>query len=950
MLVPTPGCWAVDQDGRTGLIGEAREEAGKALVRFTWGVAEQGWRAVHELRSAFERGFQVAHIPASSNTASLGVGTVQAVRSLAGCDQVLVQFFESGTSRWLPFQVLRRVKPVEQRLLGGEVGTFPDHAERLRLRILAHALEAWDQSTGALGRLDIDPLPHQLHVAHKVVTSGDVNWLIADDVGLGKTIEVGLILHALAQRNRCRRVLIVCPAGLVRQWQDEMRFKFNQLFEIYGRDFLVHDAVHWRLHEKAIISLDLAKREENREMLRAAGTWDVVIFDEAHRLGRSESGGRTDRYRLAEALRPLTPSLLLLTATPHQGKTLRFAALLELVRPDLRDALRTLEANPEIVADVVVRNRKARVTDASGQLIFRGHDTHRVHVEPSRATRRFDEELQRYLRHGYALSARTGARGRAIGFVMTTYRKLASSSIAAITRALELRLERLRAGAPSSRSNGPSSIESLIETGALDHDDLADQKELFDATAFFDEEAEQVTRLLALARSARSGDEKLARFLDEVARPLIARGDSLLVFTEYRATQRYLIERLWAMLPTVGEPAAIQGSMSLEDKIESVRRFNAGDARILVSTEAGGEGLNLHRACHVMVNYDLPWNPSRLVQRIGRLYRYGQTKRVIVFNLMTQDGFDNAAITLMLDRVETIARELAAVAGDQRETLEAEILGNLLDHIDLEAILERAIDMRVELTAGEIDAAIAEARRAQKLQDEILAFAESYAGVSSSAGVDVRHVRSFVLGMLPHADIRVISPTQGGRALEIELPEDQIGVFPEFGRRRFITLAFDRQLARDRADLFPVDSQSGLFRALIARAKARAFDGLFASATLDGISGWLGVYHLRWQDAAGTPLEDELLPVCRASGGTSQKVDRHMLSELLLDPWPAAASKVADRHVPEELRAAVEREVAGSVGRSRHPSSLFLLAAASLIEPPLSASRGCHTPEEMKVK
>lgn len=928
-LVPARGCWAADRDGRKGLVGEAREESGGILVRFRWGLADEGWRAAREMRSAFEPGFHVEHVPLSGNATSLGIGTVQAVRSLAGCDQVLVQFFESGATRWLPFQVLRRVKPIEQRLLNGEVGTFPDHAERFRLRVLAHALEAWDQSTGALGRLDIDPLPHQLHVAHKVVTSGDVNWLIADDVGLGKTIEVGLILHALAQRNRCRRVLIVCPAGLVRQWQEEMRFKFDQLFEIYGRDFVVHDAAHWRLHEKAIISLDLAKREENREMLRAAGTWDVVIFDEAHRLGRGESGARTERYRLAEALRPLTPSMLLLTATPHQGKTARFAALLELVRPDLRDALRTLEANPEIVADVVVRNRKARVTDAAGQPIFRGHDTHRIHVEPSEATRRFDQKLQRYLRHGYALSARTGARGRAIGFVMTTYRKLASSSVAAISRALELRLERLRAESASPLSSGPSSIEGLIEAGALDQDDLADQKELFGATAFFEEEEAQVALLLELARVARSRDEKLRRFIDDVARPLLARGDSLLVFTEYRATQRYLAEQLEALLPAVGKPALVHGSMILEDKMESVRRFNTGEARVLVSTEAGGEGLNLHRACHVMVNYDLPWNPSRLVQRIGRLYRYGQTKRVVVFNLLTQDGFDNAAIALMLERVETIARDLAAVAGDQRETLEAEILGGLLDQVDLEAILERAVEMRVELTAGEIDAAIAQARRAQELQDEILAFAESYSGTAGTAGVDARHVRSFVLGMLPRAGIKVIGPAHGGRTLEVELPEDRIGVFPEFGRRRFATLAFDRQLARDRPELFPVDSQSSLFRFLVAMAKARPFDGLFASAAVEGLPGWLGVYHLRWQDAASNPLEDEILPVHCALDGTSRKLERGALGELLLESWRVALPRPAEAGVPERLRAAAEREVAASVGRHRHLGSLFLLAAAN---------------------
>ena len=458
-LHPVAGCWVRDADDRKGaVIGEPNLEGHEPTVRMRWSASESGWRRVSELRSAFAAGWQVEHVPAGIAGTSLGVGRVEACRTLAGCDQVLVQFFQSGESRWLPFQVLKRVKPVEERLRLGDVGKFPDHAERFRLRVLAHVLHAWDQNTGALGRLDIDPLPHQIHVAHRVISSGSVNWLIADDVGLGKTIEVGLILHALARRNQARRVLVVCPAGLVRQWQDELRYKFDQWFEIYGRDFVVNDPALWRLHDKVIISLDLAKRIEMRETLTAAGSWDVVIFDEAHRLGRSDSGQRTDRYQLAETLRPLAPSMLLLTATPHQGKTRRFGALLELVRPDLNAEIRTLDANPDIVTQIVIRNRKSQVTDASGKPIFNGHDTHRVQIEPSQATRRFDERLQHYLRHGYALSSRTGTRGRAIGFVMTTYRKLASSSIAAITRALELRLERLR----SRQGSEPSASESIF--------------------------------------------------------------------------------------------------------------------------------------------------------------------------------------------------------------------------------------------------------------------------------------------------------------------------------------------------------------------------------------------------------------------------------------------------------------------------------------------------------
>ncbi len=880
------------------------------------------------------------HVGSGATAKGLGVGIVQAVRTLAGCDQVLVQFFERGVSRWLPFQTLNRVKPIESRASRGEVGSYSDHAERFRLRVLAYALKAWDENTGALGRLDIDPLPHQIHVAHRVVSSGSANWVIADDVGLGKTIEVGLILHALRQRNRCRRVLVVCPSGLVRQWQDEMRFKFDQTFEIYGRDFRIEDTSLWRLHDNVIVSLDLAKRERHRALFQQAGSWDVVIFDEAHRLGRDGKAAITDRHRLAMALRALTPAMLLLTATPHQGRTDRFATLLELARPDLREELATLSANPEIVGEIVIRNRKSRVTDATGEPIFSGHDTHRIAVDPSRSAHVFDQALQGYLRDGYALSAKVGARGRAIGFVMTTYRKLASSSIAAISRALTLRRERLLIAAGTPAGATYESVEEMIDAGEIETDSLADNAQLFGAAAFFDGEIDTIDKLLQLAESVRAADEKRACFLEKVAAPLLKRGEKLLVFSEYRATQTYLVEGLHGAFPEIGEIAVINGSMKLDDKIEAVRSFNDGPARVLVSTEAGGEGLNLHRACHVMVNYDLPWNPSRLVQRIGRLYRYGQTLRVIVFNMQTRDSFDNTALALMIDRVQTIAQDLAAVAGDQRETIEAEILGELLENIDLEAILEQATQMRIELTEADINQAIDNARAAQLLQDEMLAYADRFDGVAGvgGAGVDHRHVRSFVIGMLPFAEISAGKLSHRGGVLEITLSDEQVGLFPEFGRRRQVALGFDRELARDRPDIFPVDFESHFFQTLVEIARKRAFDGLFAGIAEEASAQWLGFFFLRWQNDQGEPLEDELLGYRADRNGCARKLGSDEVGALLLDPLTSIAAQRDTGEAVGALRCQIERDTARAVSRFRQPSSIFLLAAASICSPQPSTS------------
>lgn len=330
-LFPPKGALVKLGDGARGVIHDLRPEAAPNEALLAMADNRREWVALSNLKPAYKCGQQVQHKPLRGRRPSLGTGQVLATRSLGGFEQVLVQFAETGETRWLDWRVLSQAMPVELRIARRQTGQHMDHAERFRLRLLSKALQIWNANTGAFGRLDIDPLPHQLDVARKVVTSPQARWLLADDVGLGKTIEVGLILHALSQRNRCRRVLIVCPSSLTKQWKDEMRAKFGRAFEIYHRDFRPEYADEMRLRENVIISLDLAKRDEHSARLIEAGFWDVIVFDEAHRLGRSDTGEQTERYALARKLRDQTHSLLLLTATPHQGKTRRFAALLELV-------------------------------------------------------------------------------------------------------------------------------------------------------------------------------------------------------------------------------------------------------------------------------------------------------------------------------------------------------------------------------------------------------------------------------------------------------------------------------------------------------------------------------------------------------------------------------------------------------------------------------------------
>ena len=924
-LLPPKGALVKLGDGTLGVVHDLRPKAEPNEAQLAIAGNRRVWAALSDLKPAYALGKQVQHKPPQGRGISLGTGLVLATRSLGGFEQVLVQFAETGETKWLDWRVLAQAMPVELRIARRQTGQHADHAERFRLRMLSKALQIWNANTGAFGRLDIDPLPHQLDVARKVVTSPQARWLIADDVGLGKTIEVGLILHALSQRNRCRRVLIVCPSSLTKQWKDEMRAKFSRAFEIYHRDFRPEYADEMRLREHVIISLDLAKRDEHMTRLIEAGFWDVIVFDEAHRLGRSETGEQTERYSLAYKLRNRTHSLLLLTATPHQGKTRRFAALLELVRPDLLPEIRTLEMNPEVVGDIIIRNRKTRVTDAEGNLMFRGHDTLRHMVIPSNEMREADKALRRYLSEGYRASA--GAKdemiGRAIGFVMTTYRKLASSSVSAIERALERRLGRLQ------DIDGTSAMAIPSEDELEGDDNLAETGPIGEVGAFFADEASEVQAVLKLIRVARHSDAKLQTFLSEVVSPLMAQDQNLLVFTEYRATQAYLAEAIAQACPGV-HVTTIHGSMSLDEKMKNVRAFNSREAQVMVSTEAGGEGLNLQDACHIMVNYDLPWNPARLVQRIGRLYRYGQTQRVQVINLQSDDGFDNSAISLLLDRVSTIAQDMASVAGEMKDALATEVLGELMSNIDMERILERATSMKIDQTEEEIAEAIRGAQKARAAEDDILQFASAHQ-TRISGGFDFRHMVSFLKGMAPIAGYEVRAEIHGGKTLEIALAEEDIGHWPEFGRRSVVRLTADHARAIVDPSLIPMDFEASFVRDLADLTSDRlSFDGLYAEAETraDATDNVVAVHQIRWQGLSGELLEEELIALSGRPEG-ARDLPHEEFAELLLrrlKSVPPSTPMEEDRSTAKSFAPAVDGFISRWAEADRIPSSVFLAA------------------------
>lgn len=930
-LVPIPDCWVCRKTDRKrlGVVVDRALEAERWWLDVRWADGSVERIPLTELACGIQPGWTVQDVPLSAVRRSLGAGRAVQSRVLAGREQILVQWDGSGRSSWVPYENLRRIKDAAYRYVRREPGAS-DAPERFRLRLLAHALESWNDLTGALDRLDIDPLPHQIQLVHRIVNSGNGNWLIADDVGLGKTIEVGLLLAALERQGRARRVLIVAPAGLTRQWRDEMQYKFSKTYSIYGIDFFVDEPLHWKLYDHVIVSLDLAKRDEHRERLEAAGEWDLVVFDEAHRLTRHADGTRTDRYRLAESLRKRADGFLLLSATPHQGYTDRFKGLLELVRPDLKPQIEALEAEPEIVGEIILRNRKSTVTDAEGNFIFRGVVVHRIAIAPSPATQRFQRLLRDYLQRGYRASDEGGAAGRAIGFVMVIYRKLASSSIAAIERALRTRMERLSTG-----EGGQPAAEILIEDlfeGGDDQDDLAEPGA---NPAFFADELSMLRDLLAAAEDARRDDEKMRIFLESVVDPLVAEDKRLLVFTEYRATQSYLEEALRRRYPD-RRVVLINGSMDLESKLEAIEAFRR-DAFFLVSTEAGGEGLNLQDSCHVMVNYDLPWNPARLVQRMGRLYRYGQRETVIVFNLHATDSFDNAALSMMLDRVMTVVREMAHVSTEFNESLRAEIIGELLENLDMASVLAHAANVPPERTREEIEEAVRRAQQAKRLQDEFLSYAKGFDphALDGTLGLTMQDVAMFVEAMLPFVGVALSNRFHDGRVLEVRLPEEMRGTFSEFGRRTIVRITTDRRLAQRHRDVVLLDFESSFFRHLVRTAQDPSFGGTYAVLrSIMREEGALAAYRLRWQNDQGDPTVEAFLVLHRDRHGRIEANPpfvrdwlRTPLTGLRVDPPPRNDAS----EVLQSLQRQAESRLGSETSKFKHPNGLVLLAAADAV-------------------
>ncbi len=925
-LLPVPGC-LVSDGNRNGVVHSHVENEGVKKAQVAW-LGERASRSLHrghELSSALRPNSAAIHAYVEDESGHSAECTILGRRELGGQEQVLVFFHETGISKWLPYAVFRQLKDVRHRFMSSDYGGW-DSAERFRLRTLAFALDIWNENTGSLSRFDVDPLPHQIHLVHHILASGNLNWLIADDVGLGKTIETGLLLAALKQQKRARRILLVTPAGLTRQWQEELKYKFSMdQFQIYGEDFQIADMVHWKIYDHVIASIDRLKAPDHLHKILSAEPWDLIVFDEAHRLTVRQYGlklEKSERFRLAEALRKRTSNFLFLTATPHQGMTDKFKGLLKLLRPELSAEIDLLELNPEVLGNFVYRNRKSDVTDLEGNFIFNGQTTRAIEVPRPKGARAFEKKLNAYLRRGYAAGKDLGRTGFAIGFVMTIYRKLAASSIAALRQALKNRLHRLRTGEADTLENYADERFS----GELEEHQAAGGRE-----EFFDGEIEELSLLIAETDRLLEADEKLTAFLDQVIGNVMRHNsdEKVLIFTEYRTTQAYVQTALEKRFGE-GSTSLIHGSMRHDERREAIQHFES-EGTFLISTEAGGEGINLQRQCHIMVNYDLPWNPMRLAQRVGRLYRYGQQQHVLVFNMHAPQTADELVLDTLYRRLDQVAGDMATVSDEFNENLKAEIVGELADLIDIEEILEAAQSSSLEHTKDRIEEALQKAKTAAEMQDELFQYA-ARSDTSETSGqltLTIEHLRSFTLGMFDLLGAaESVQERFSGRSLRIKLSEQFRDEYPTRGS--YIEITFERSLAQDKPDIEMMDLAHPLIRFLLDKARRYDFQGQTARATNLGHEVTLATIQ-RWQNIRGERVRQEL----NIFGVTGESINRNpgQFSEWLLHGQATAdftpPGDSAERtEVWMALDNVVQERLAAASSPNLHPESVRDVAVA----------------------
>ncbi|MDI3340919.1 MAG: helicase-related protein [Sphaerobacter sp.] len=621
----------------------------------------------------------------------------------------------------------------------GELFRLVSEAHRIRLAYLFDPLLAVHTSL-------IEPLPHQITAVYgEMLSRQPLRYLLADDPGAGKTIMAGLLIKELMLRGDLRRCLIVCPGSLVEQWQDELDQKFGLPFEIMTNDKLeAARSGNWLLENDLVIArLDKLARDENVQAKLEQTDWDLIICDEAHKMSATYFAGEikyTKRYHLGQLLGRLTRHFLLMTATPHNGKEEDFQLFMALLDSDrfegrFRDGVHVTDTS-----DLMRRLVKEQLVRFDGTPLFPERIAYTVTYTLSDDEARLYRAVTDYVREEFNRAdtlANVGSRGT-VGFALTTLQRRLASSPEAIYQSLRRRRERLErrlreeqllrrgasarldllAGLPHLTEEDWDDLDEAPEAELAETEDrLVDQASAARTIAELEAEIDTLRRLEALAEQVRRSGrdrkwEELADLLQSRSEMFDARGHrrKLVIFTEHRDTLNYLHNRVSTLLGRPEAVVVIHGGMGREDRKKAQEAFiHDPQVQILIATDAAGEGINLQRA-HLMVNYDLPWNPNRLEQRFGRIHRIGQTEVCHLWNLVARETREGDVYARLLEKLEQERQALGGKVFDVlgRVTFDNRPLRELLleairygDRPEVRARLTQVIDRALDRAALE---------------------------------------------------------------------------------------------------------------------------------------------------------------------------------------------------------------------------------------------------------
>ena len=525
----------------------------------------------------------------------------------------------------------------------------------------------------AVNASKVDPLPRQVEAVYGYALKlPRIRFLIADDPGAGKTIMAGLIIKELKLRHLVNRILIVVPGHLKDQWRRELKDRFEENFIIMERGLLNSQPSEnvWARESHLITSIDFAKRKDVMPSI-AASQWDLIIVDEAHKMAAYQYGNKLDktsRYRLGETLSRVSTHLLFLTATPHKGDPENFRLFLDLLEPgffatsEMLDESITARDNP-----LFIRRVKEDLQDFDGKLLFLPREVQTLSFNlgvNSPPEMELYNQLSEYVNGQYNKALTKDKKNNVAFALVILQRRLASSTYALLEslKRRKVRLLELLEGAEERKRTGTDVDFETIED--LSEEERWQEEEIWETLSVAENQAELKREIKTLETLAEMAEEIIANETEIKVRELkntLDRleeefpGEKVLIFTESRDTLEYLQAKStgWGYTVTV-----IHGGLQLEERIRAEDEFK-NRTQILIATEAAGEGINL-QFCHLMINYDLPWNPNRLEQRMGRIHRYGQTKKCFVINLVAEDTREGMVLKALLDKIDEIKNALGS--------------------------------------------------------------------------------------------------------------------------------------------------------------------------------------------------------------------------------------------------------------------------------------------------